>query len=261
MVHNGIEYGVMAAYAEGLNILKAANSGTGEREADARKPRPFPVRNQYYRFDINLPAVTEVWRHGSVIGSWLLDLTAEALKQDRISTIMMAACLIPVKGAGHCRRLSTRAFLLRFSRLLFRAFLFSWRSTVCRKSPLSHAARLRRPFGKNQVTRRYTAMAQQRSDVLVVFGVTGDLAYKMIFPSLYAMVKRKTLSTPIIGVAFEDWTRDQLIARAKEAVEKTCRCGRSGGLCRTGGQAFLRFRRLSISVNIRRAARGACRSS
>ncbi|PQL05855.1 glucose-6-phosphate dehydrogenase [Pantoea ananatis] len=63
-------------------------------------------------------------------------------------------------------------------------------------------------------------MAQQRSDVLVVFGVTGDLAYKMIFPSLYAMVKRKTLSTPIIGVAFEDWTRDQLIARAKEAVEK-----------------------------------------
>lgn len=63
-------------------------------------------------------------------------------------------------------------------------------------------------------------MAQQQSDVLVVFGVTGDLAYKMIFPSLYAMVKRKTLSTPIIGVAFEDWTRDQLIARAREAVEK-----------------------------------------
>lgn len=80
MVHNGIEYGVMAAYAEGLNILKAANSGTGEREADAETaPLSSP---QYYRFDINLPAVTEVWRHGSVIGSWLLDLTAEALKQD-----------------------------------------------------------------------------------------------------------------------------------------------------------------------------------
>ncbi len=63
-------------------------------------------------------------------------------------------------------------------------------------------------------------MVQQRSDVLVVFGVTGDLAYKMIFPSLYAMVKRNTLNTPIIGVAFEDWTRDQLIARAKESVEK-----------------------------------------
>ncbi|TDS67894.1 glucose-6-phosphate 1-dehydrogenase [Pantoea sp. PNA 14-12] len=63
-------------------------------------------------------------------------------------------------------------------------------------------------------------MVQQRSDVLVVFGVTGDLAYKMIFPSLYAMVKRNTLNTPIIGVAFEDWTHDQLIARAKESVEK-----------------------------------------
>lgn len=63
-------------------------------------------------------------------------------------------------------------------------------------------------------------MAQQRSDVLVVFGVTGDLAHKMIFPSLYAMVKHGALKTPIIGVAFEDWTRDQLIARARDAVEK-----------------------------------------
>ncbi|MDR6100087.1 6-phosphogluconate dehydrogenase [Agrobacterium larrymoorei] len=80
MVHNGIEYGVMAAYAEGLNILKAANSGNSEREADAETA---PLANpQYYRFDVDLPAVTEVWRHGSVIGSWLLDLTAEALKQD-----------------------------------------------------------------------------------------------------------------------------------------------------------------------------------
>ncbi|KGD80060.1 6-phosphogluconate dehydrogenase (decarboxylating) [Pantoea sp. PNA 14-12] len=80
MVHNGIEYGVMAAYAEGLNILKAANAGNGEREADAETaPLSHP---EYYRFDINLPAVAEVWRHGSVIGSWLLDLTAEALKQD-----------------------------------------------------------------------------------------------------------------------------------------------------------------------------------
>ncbi|SIQ51896.1 6-phosphogluconate dehydrogenase (decarboxylating) [Rhizobium sp. RU20A] len=81
MVHNGIEYGVMAAYAEGLNILKAANLGTQPRTADAETaPLTHP---QYYQFDIDLPAVTEVWRHGSVIGSWLLDLTAEALKQDQ----------------------------------------------------------------------------------------------------------------------------------------------------------------------------------
>ena len=80
MVHNGIEYGVMAAYAEGLNILKAANAGKTRRTADAEtSPLAEP---QYYQFDVDLPAVAEVWRHGSVIGSWLLDLTAGALKDD-----------------------------------------------------------------------------------------------------------------------------------------------------------------------------------
>ena len=61
-------------------------------------------------------------------------------------------------------------------------------------------------------------MVEQRSNVLVVFGATGDLAHKMIFPSLYAMVKRGALKTPIIGVAFDDWTRDQLVARARDSV-------------------------------------------
>jgi len=80
MVHNGIEYGVMAAYAEGINILKSANAGKAKRTADAEtSPLSEP---QYYQFDIDLPAVAEVWRHGSVIGSWLLDLTAGALKND-----------------------------------------------------------------------------------------------------------------------------------------------------------------------------------
>lgn len=80
MVHNGIEYGLMAAYAEGFNILQAADAGKEKREADAETtPLAEP---QYYQFDIDLPAVAEVWRHGSVIGSWLLDLTAGALKQD-----------------------------------------------------------------------------------------------------------------------------------------------------------------------------------
>ena len=80
MVHNGIEYGLMAAYAEGFNILQAADAGKKARTADAETtPLDQP---QYYQFDIDLPAVAEVWRHGSVIGSWLLDLTARALKQD-----------------------------------------------------------------------------------------------------------------------------------------------------------------------------------
>jgi 6-phosphogluconate dehydrogenase len=79
MVHNGIEYGVMAAYAEGLNILRNANAGKAEREVDAETA---PLENpEYYQYDLDLPEVAEVWRRGSVIGSWLLDLTAQALKE------------------------------------------------------------------------------------------------------------------------------------------------------------------------------------
>ncbi len=80
MVHNGIEYGIMAAYAEGLNILHHANIGSQEQAVDAETaPLSHP---EYYRFDLDLPAIAEVWRHGSVISSWLLDLTAQALKDD-----------------------------------------------------------------------------------------------------------------------------------------------------------------------------------
>jgi 6-phosphogluconate dehydrogenase len=79
MVHNGIEYGVMAAYAEGLNILKNANAGKVKREADAETaPLEQP---EYYQYDLDLPEVTEVWRRGSVIGSWLLDLTAASMQE------------------------------------------------------------------------------------------------------------------------------------------------------------------------------------
>ncbi|HVO55682.1 MAG TPA: decarboxylating 6-phosphogluconate dehydrogenase [Solirubrobacterales bacterium] len=77
MVHNGIEYGIMAAYAEGLNILKNANAGKVSREADAETaPLDHP---EYYQYDLDLPEVAEVWRRGSVVGSWLLDLTAAAM--------------------------------------------------------------------------------------------------------------------------------------------------------------------------------------
>ena len=77
MVHNGIEYGLMAAYAEGLNILKHANVGRRKIEHDAETT---PLRNpEHYQYDINIANVAEVWRRGSVIQSWLLDLTAQAL--------------------------------------------------------------------------------------------------------------------------------------------------------------------------------------
>jgi len=77
MVHNGIEYGLMAAYAEGLNILHKANAGKHSRETDAETT---PLRNpEHYQYDFNLADITEVWRRGSVVASWLLDLTAISL--------------------------------------------------------------------------------------------------------------------------------------------------------------------------------------
>jgi 6-phosphogluconate dehydrogenase len=80
MVHNGIEYGIMAAYAEGLGILRAANVGERTDEVDAETT---PLRDpEHYRYDLNLPDIAEVWRRGSVIASWLLDLTATALLDD-----------------------------------------------------------------------------------------------------------------------------------------------------------------------------------
>ncbi|HEY5215987.1 MAG TPA: decarboxylating 6-phosphogluconate dehydrogenase [Pseudolabrys sp.] len=80
MVHNGIEYGLMAAYAEGLNILRNANVGKCARDSDAETT---PMRNpEYYQYELDLPEIAEVWRHGSVVASWLLDLTAAALVED-----------------------------------------------------------------------------------------------------------------------------------------------------------------------------------
>ncbi len=80
MVHNGIEYGLMAAYAEGFNILQNANAGRAGFEKDAETT---PLRNpEQYRYDLDLAAIAELWRRGSVVTSWLLDLTAQALVQD-----------------------------------------------------------------------------------------------------------------------------------------------------------------------------------
>ncbi len=124
MVHNGIEYGLMAAYAEGLNILRNADIGTRSGDTDAETT---PLRHpEYYQYHFELPEIAEVWRRGSVIGSWLLDLTADALQGDptlekfqgRVSdsgegrwTIMAAieeAVPAPVLSAALYERFSSR---------------------------------------------------------------------------------------------------------------------------------------------------------
>jgi 6-phosphogluconate dehydrogenase len=80
MVHNGIEYGLMAAYAEGFNVLRHAD--VGRREAGEADAETAPLRNpEYYQYDFDIPAVAELWRRGTVIASWLLDLTASALQE------------------------------------------------------------------------------------------------------------------------------------------------------------------------------------
>jgi 6-phosphogluconate dehydrogenase len=80
MVHNGIEYGIMAAYAEGIGVLRSANIGKQSHAVDAETT---PLRDpEHYQYDLNLPDITELWRRGSVIASWLLDLTASALAKD-----------------------------------------------------------------------------------------------------------------------------------------------------------------------------------
>jgi 6-phosphogluconate dehydrogenase len=80
MVHNGIEYGLMAAYAEGLSILRHANVGRLQQEQDAETS---PLREpEHYRYDFNIGEIAELWRRGSVVASWLLDLTTSALAED-----------------------------------------------------------------------------------------------------------------------------------------------------------------------------------
>ena len=83
MIHNGIEYGMMAAYAEGLNVLRHANIGKVADAAVSSDAETTPLRNpEFYRYDMDLPQIAEVWRRGSVVASWLLDLTASALHRE-----------------------------------------------------------------------------------------------------------------------------------------------------------------------------------
>jgi len=134
MVHNGIEYGVMAAYAEGLNVLHHANIGKKSSDADAETT---PLRQpENYQYDLNLPDITEVWRRGSVVASWLLDLTAASLVDEpdlksfsgRVSdsgegrwTLAAAndeGCPTPVLSAALFQRFSSRGENLFADRLL-----------------------------------------------------------------------------------------------------------------------------------------------
>ncbi len=107
MVHNGIEYGLMAAYAEGLAILHKADVGLAPPGAADAETAPLS-NPEYYQYEIDTTEVAEVWRRGSVISSWLLDLTADALYQDPKLAGFRAASLTRARGGGRQWRPSTK---------------------------------------------------------------------------------------------------------------------------------------------------------
>ncbi len=171
MVHNGIEYGLMAAYAEGLNILRHANVGKEQHAADA-ETTPLAHTPNYYQYDLNLADITEVWRRGSVIASWLLDLAAAALVESPDLANFSGRFPTPAKAAGPSPPRSTKPFRRRCSvprstRGSVRADRTNLATSCCPLCGTNSAATRRSP------RRRKEALdGPSRSDALVVFGIT-----------------------------------------------------------------------------------------
>ena len=236
MVHNGIEYGIMAAYAEGLNILHHANVGKRQQTVDAETT---PLRHpELYQYDFNLADITELWRRGSVIASWLLDLTAKAL----LDSPELDTFAGRVSDSGEGRWTVKAAIDESVPAHVLSAALYDRFSS---RGEADFADRvlsaLRYQFGghEERARKERRLMDTSRSDALVLFGVTGDLAHKMIFPALYALEKRGALDIPILGVAAPEWTLAQLRERVTDSLEKT---GVDDGAARERLLARLRVR-------------------
>jgi 6-phosphogluconate dehydrogenase len=158
MVHNGIEYGVMAAYAEGLGVLGGANIGKHTHEIDAETP---PLRDpEHYQYDFNLRAIAEVWRRGSVIASWLLDLTAAPSPRIPGWRASRAGSRIRGRGAGRSRPPSTRRRRRRSSprpstSASARAARRISRTGCCRPCVSSSADMWRKPPANNRARGNY----------------------------------------------------------------------------------------------------------
>ncbi len=221
MVHNGIEYGLMAAYAEGLGILRSANIGRQGQTVDAETT---PLRDpRHYQYEFDLPEVAEVWRRGSVIASWLLDLDGLRAREGSRARALRGARVRLRRGAlddhGGDRRGGARP---RAHLRALRALQLAGRGGLRGQAALGHAVRVRRTRREGVEWKEGRRMTTNglHSDALVFFGATGDLAYKKIFPALQAMAKRGHLDVPVIGVAKAGWNLEQLKARAKDSLEQ-----------------------------------------
>ena len=165
MVHNGIEYGLMAAYAEGLSILRHADAGMKASAADAETA---PLRDpELYQYDFNLPDISEVWRRGSVISSWLLDLTAAALAKDP----SLSGFEGRVSDSGEGRWTISAAIdegvprpcsPPHFSSVSARAGRLSSRTSCCRRCVTGSGGMLRRPAVRCLDADRSVRLPQQR---------------------------------------------------------------------------------------------------
>ena len=155
MVHNGIEYGLMASYAEGLNVLHQAGIGRADHEQDAETA---PLREPgHYQYDIDVAAVTELWRRGSVVASWLLDLTAAALGDDP----HLDAFEGRVSDSGEGRWTVQAAVdegvpVPVLSTALFSRFAVAGQRRLRQQGAVGHAQGVRRPPGEAGVTERTT---------------------------------------------------------------------------------------------------------
>ena len=168
MVHNGIEYGIMAAYAEGLNILKNAEHRQGRAARSTPRPRRCE-HPEYYQYDIDLPEVAEVWRRGSVVGSWLLDLTAQALQESpdlvrvRRSRLRLGRGPLDIDGRDRGGRPGSRAHDALSTPASPRAARPTSPTRCCRRCARSSAATLRsrpRDRGAHRHTPQGTALLE-----------------------------------------------------------------------------------------------------
>ena len=209
MVHNGIEYGIMAAFAEGFNILKHANAGSAARLTDAETA---PMRNpEHYMYDLPLADVAEVWRRGSVVASWLLDLTAIALFES--PDLANFSGHVSDSGEGRWTVLaavdeSTPAPVL--SAALFSRFTSRGEEDFANRLALRHALPIRRPRGarrrrQNEVSDAKPTAGSQAAQasaenhgkpadrcVMVIFGASGDLTKRKLIPSLYHLAQKQS---------------------------------------------------------------------
>ncbi len=179
---------------------------------------------EHYRYDLNLSDIAEVWRRGSVIASWLLDLTATALHED--PTLSNFAGRVSDSGEG---RWTIKAAIDEavpvpvLTSALFERFESRGEAGFVDKLLVRHALSIRWTPGEGSrkvIGRKEVRMRNLPSDALVFFGATGDLAYKKIFPALQGMVKRGHLNVPVIGVAKSGWNLEQFRARAQDSLEK-----------------------------------------